>query len=183
MILYIKKMVGIRSKMSVKSELKKLGIYENFISSGEIKINEDISSKQREQLKGALKVLGFELLDEKDGLLIENIKGIIIELVHYSDIRFKKNFPEYISKKLHHKYSWLDNLFQEIQNTSIEKFLNFHKIECAKELLVYSKLNLTQIACQLNYNNAAQLSYQIREITGFTPAHFKKIRNLRHVAY
>jgi AraC-like DNA-binding protein len=183
MILYIKNMVGIRSKMSVKSELKKLGIYENSISSGEIKIKEGISSKQRERLKGALKILGFELVDEKEGLLIEKIKGIIVELVHYSDIRFKKNFQEYISKKLHHKYAWLDSLFQEIQNTSIEKFLNFHKIERAKELLVYSKLNLSQIACQLNYNSAAQLSCQIRAFTGFTPSHFKKIKNLRHVAY
>jgi AraC-like DNA-binding protein len=183
MILYIKNMVGIRSKMAVKSALKKLGIYENFISSGEIKIKEGISSERRKQLKGVLKILGFELVDEREGLLIEKIKGIIVELVHYSDIRFKKNFHRYISKKLHHSYAWLDNLFQEIQNTSIDKFLNFHKIERAKELLVYSKLNLTQIACQLNYNSAAQLSGQIRETTGFTPSHFKKIKNLRHVAY
>lgn len=176
-------MVGISSKMTVKSALEKLGIYGNLISSGEIILKEGISSEHREQLKDALKILGFELADEKEGLLIGKIKSIIVELVHYSDIRCKKNFRGYISKKLHHNYTWLDNLFQEIQNTSIEKFLNFHKIERAKELLVYSRLNLTQIACQLNYTSAAQLSGQIRAITGFTPSHFKKIKNLRHVAY
>jgi len=183
MILYIKNMVGIHSKMAVKSELEKLGIYKNLISSGEIIIKEGISSEQREQLKDALKILGFELVDEREGLLIKKIKSIIVELVHYSDIRCTKNFRGYISKRLHHNYAWLDNLFQGIQNTSIEKFLNFHKIERAKELLVYSKLNLTQIAYLLNYSSVAQLSGQIRAITGFTPSHFKKIRNLRHVAY
>ena len=183
MIFYIKNMVGMRSKMAVKSELDKLGLNENLISSGEIKIKESISSEQREELKDALKILGFELVDEKERLLIEKLKSIIVELVHYSDIRCKKNFHGYISKKLHHNYAWLNNLFQEIQNTSIEKFLNFHKIERAKELLVYSKLNLNQIAYQLNYNSAAQLSGQIRAFTGFTPSHFKKIKNLRHVAY
>ncbi len=176
-------MVGIRSKMAVKSELEKLGIYENFISSGEIIVKEGISSEQRKQLKDVLKNLGFELVDERKGLIIGKIKSIIVEMVHYSDIRCKKNFRGFISKKLHHSYTWLDNLFLEIKNITIEKFYSAHKIERAKELLVYSKLNLTQIAYQLNYDSVAQLSGQFREVTGFSPSHFKKIRNLRHVVY
>jgi AraC-like DNA-binding protein len=176
-------MVGIRSKMAVKSEFEKLGIHKNFIRSGGILVKEDISSERRKQLKDALKISGFELVDEQKGLLIEKIKSIIVELVHYSDIRCKKNIHGYISKKLHHSYTWLDNLFLEIQNITIEKFYSVHKIERAKELLVYSNLNLTQIAYQLNYDSAAKLSGQFREITGFSPSHFKKIKNLRHVAY
>jgi len=175
-------MVGVRSKMAVKSELEKLGIFENLISSGEIITKEGISSNHREKLKDALKILGLELVDEREGLLIERIKDVVVEMVHYNEIRCKKNFRGYLSKKLHHNYAWLNNLFQEIQNTSIEKFLNIHKIERAKELLVYSRLNLTQIAYQLNYKSVAQLSGQIKVITGFTPSHFKKIGNLRHVA-
>jgi hypothetical protein len=183
MILYIKNMVGIRSKIAVKSAFDKLGIHENFIRSGEIMIKEGIPSERRKQLKDALKIAGFELVDERKGLLIGKIKSIIVELVHYSDTRCIKNFHGYISKKLHHNYTWLDNLFLDIQNTTIEKFFYAHKIERAKELLVYSKLNLTQIAYQLNYDSVTQLSGQFREITGFSPSHFKKIRNLRHVAY
>jgi AraC-like DNA-binding protein len=183
MILYIKNMVGIRSKMAVKSELQKLGIYKNSIQSGGILVQEDISSERRKQLKDALKIAGFELVDEQKGLLIGKIKSIIVELVHYSDTRCKKNFHGYISKKLHHSYTMLDNLFLEILNITIEKFYSTHKIERAKELLVYSKLNLTQIAYQLNYDSVAQLSGQFREITGFSPSHFRKIGNFRHVAY
>jgi AraC-like DNA-binding protein len=183
MILYIKNMVGIRSKMAVKSEFEKLGIHKNFIRNGGILVKEDISSERRKQLKEALKISGFELVDEQKSLLIEKINSIIVELVHYSDNRCKKNIHGYISKKLHHSYTWLDNLFLEIQNITIEKFFSAHKIERAKELLVYSNLNLSQIAYQLNYDSAAQLSGQFREITGFSPSHFKKIKNLRHVAY
>jgi AraC-like DNA-binding protein len=183
MILYIKNMVGIRSERAVKSELEKLGIYDNIISSGGIVTKEGISSKHREQLKDALKISGFELVDERKGLLIRKIKSIIVELVHYSDTRCIKNFRGFISKNLHHNYTWLDNLFLDIQNTTIEKFFCAHKIERAKELLVYSKLNLTQIAYQLNYDSVAQLSGQFREITGFSPSHFKRIRKLRNVAY
>jgi len=183
MILYIKKMVGIRHKMAVKSELEKLEIYENYISSGKIIIKEGISSEQRKLLKDALKMSGFELVDEQKGLLFEKIKRIIVELIHYSDTRCIKNFRGYISKKLHHKYTWLDNLFVDIQNTTIEKFFNAHKIERAKELLVYSRLNLTQIAYQLNYESVAQLSCQFREITGFSPSHYTKIKKIRNVAY
>jgi AraC-like DNA-binding protein len=183
MILYIKNMVGIRSKMAVKSAFKKLGIHENFIRSGGILVKEGISSERRKQLKDALKNLGFELVDERKGLIIGKIKSIIVEMVHYSDIRCIENFRGFLSKKLHHSYTWLDNLFLEIQDITIEKFYNAHKIERAKELLVYSRLNLTQIAYQLNYDSVAQLSGQFREVTGFSPSHFKKIKNLRHVAY
>jgi YesN/AraC family two-component response regulator len=183
MILYIKNMMGIRSKMAVKSAFEKLGIHKNFIRSGGILVKEDISSKRRKQLKDALEIAGFELVDEQKSLLIEKIKGIVVELVHYSDSRCIKNIHGYIGKKLHHNYTWLDTLFLDIQNITIEKFFCAHKIERAKELLVYSRLNLTQIAYQLNYDSVAQLSGQFREITGFSPSHFKKIRNLRHVAY
>jgi AraC-like DNA-binding protein len=182
MILYIKNMVGFRSKMAVKRELQKMGIYENFIRSGGILIKDGISSENRKQLKDILKSLGFELVDERKGLIIGKIKSIIVEIVHYNDIRCKKNFHGFISKKLHHSYTWLDNLFLEILNITIEKFYSAHKIERAIELLVYSGLNLTQIAYQLNYDSVAQLSGQFREVTGFSPSHFKKIRNLRHIS-
>jgi len=174
--------MGFRGKMAVKSELDKLGIHGNLISYGEIIVKEGISSENRKRLEDALKTLGFELVDEQKGLLIEKIKNIIVELVHYNDTQCIKDFQGYLSKKLHHNYTWLDNLFLGIQNITIEKFFNVHKIERAKELLVYSRNNLSQIAYQLNYDSVSQLSGQFRKITGFSPSHYRKIRNLRHVA-
>jgi len=181
MILYVKNMVCIRCKMVVRSELEKLGIYKSIISLGEVKIKVELPIVQQEKLDIALKKSGFELIDRKKGMLIKKIKEIVVELVHYNDEQLKNNFHEYLSKKLHHNYTWLDNLFMEIQNITIEKFFIAQKIERAKELLVYYKLNLNEIAYQLNYRSTAQLVGQFKEVTGFSPSHFQRIRDIRQI--
>jgi AraC-like DNA-binding protein len=180
MILYIKNMVCIRCKLIIESELEKMGLHKTSITLGEIKIKEDISTAQREELNTALMKSGFELLDQQNSRDIEKIKSCIIELVHYSGEHLK-NFPDYLSKKLKHDYPWLNNLFFEVQNTTIENFLLTHKIERAKELLVYNQLKLSDIADQLNFRNVSQLNIQFKEVTGFTPNHFRQIKNLRSI--
>lgn len=179
MTLYIKNMVCLRCKMVVKSELEKLGLFKTIISLGEVTITELISPLQLEQFNTALKKSGFELMEEQKGILIGKIKNIIIEFVHYSDEQMKKNFPEYLSKRLSHDYAYLASLFLEVHSSTIENFFIIHKIERVKELLVYYKLSLTEIAYQLNYNNITQLSKQFKEITGFSPSRFQKINYIR----
>jgi YesN/AraC family two-component response regulator len=173
-------MVCIRCKLIVESELEKMGLHKISIILGEVKIREDISQAEREKLNSALMKSGFELLDQLKSRDIERIKSCVIEMVHYSGEHLK-NFPDYLSKKLEHDYAWLNNLFFEVQNTTIENYLLRHKIERVKELLVYNKLKLADIANQLNFQNAAQLSVQFKEITGFSPNHFTQVRNLRSV--
>jgi len=179
MILYIKNMVCIRCKMVVKSDLEKLGIYKAIIDLGEVRIRGGITSEQREKLNISLKKDGFELVDEKKGMLYEKIKKIVVEMVHYSDEQLKINFQDYLCKKLNRDYSWLDNLFFEIKNITIEKFFINHKIEKVKELLVYYKIDLHEIALQLNYSGVEQLSSQFKDVTGFLPSHFREMRNIR----
>ena len=53
------------------------------------------------------------------------------------------------------------------------------KIEKVKELLVYDELSLSEIAFRLNYSSVAYLSNQFKKVTGFSPSHFKKIREDR----
>jgi YesN/AraC family two-component response regulator len=173
-------MVCIRCKLIVESELEKMGLHRISIALGEVKIVEEISQAEREKLNSALMKSGFELLDQLKSRDMERIKSCVIELVHYSGDHLK-NFPDYLSKKLERDYAWLNNLFFEVQNTTIENFLLRHKIERVKELLVYNKLKLADIANQLNFQNAAQLSVQFKEITGFSPHHFTQVRNLRSV--
>jgi YesN/AraC family two-component response regulator len=173
-------MVCIRCKLIVESELEKMGLHKTSIKLGEVKITEDISETLREELNISLMKSGFELLDLQKSRDIEKIKSCVIEMVHYSGEHLK-NFPDYLSKKLDHDYAWLNNLFFEVQSITIENFLLKHKIERVKELLVYNKLTLGAIANQLNFRNAAQLSVQFKEITGFSPSHFSQIRNLRSI--
>ena len=169
-------MVGNRCKMVVKEELKKLGLHFIVVDLGEVEIMEDISSEQREQVKTALFNSGFELMDDKRAVLIEKIKNVIIEMIHYSDEILKINFSDFLSEKLNHDYTYLANLFSEVQGTTIEQFIISHKVERIKELIIYDELNITEIAWKMNYSSVAHLSNQFKKVTGLSPSHFKQLK-------
>lgn len=177
--LYIKYMVSARCKMVVKEELKKLGLHFIVVDLGEVEIMEDLSGMERAQLKSALYDSGLELMDDKRAVLIEKIKNVIIEMVHHSDEVIKVNFSEYLSEKLNHDYTYLANLFSEVQGTTIEQFVISHKIERIKELIIYDELNITEIAWKMNYSSVAHLSNQFKKMTGLTPTHFKQLKDKR----
>jgi AraC-like DNA-binding protein len=179
MKLYIKNMVCIRCKIVVKDELSKLGLHPIGVELGEAEIMENLSPLQRNQIKTALLKSGLELMDDKKSMLIEKIKNVIVELVHYSEEPLKINFSEYLSRQLNHDYTYLANLFSEVQGITIEKFLISHKIERVKELMVYNEHNLTEIAYKMHYSSVAHLSTQFKKVTGLTPSHFKQLKNKR----
>lgn len=172
-------MVSERCKMAVKEELKKLGLHFIVIDLGEVEIMESISPEQREQVKIALLDSGLELMDDKKAVLIERIKNVIIEMVHHSDEMIKVNFSNYLSEKLNHDYTYLSNLFSEVQGTTIEHFIISHKIERIKELMIYGELNITEIAWKMNYSSVAHLSNQFKKVTGLSPSHFKQLKDKR----
>lgn len=172
-------MVSTRCKMVVKEELKKMGLHFVVVDLGEVDIMENLSFEQREQLKKELLVSGLELMDDKRAVLIEKIKNVIIEMVHYSDELPKVNYSDYISEKLNHDYTYLSNIFSEVKGITIQQFIIEHKIERAKELLLYDELNLTEISYKLNYSSVAHLSNQFKKVTGLSPSHFKQLKDKR----
>lgn len=172
-------MVCIRCKMVVKDELAKLGLHYTTVELGEVEVQENISTNQRNQFKIALLKSGLELMDDKKSVLIQKVKNVIIELVHYSEEPLKVKFSEFLSQQLNHDYTYLANLFSEVQGTTIEKFLITHKIERVKELLVYDELSLTEIAYRMHYSSVAHLSNQFKKVTGLTPSHFKQLKDKR----
>jgi AraC-like DNA-binding protein len=180
MTLYIKYMVSIRCKMVVKSELDKMGLHYGVVDLGEVHINEQINDEQRDQLKQALLASGLELMDDKKAILVERIKNVIIEMIHYEDELPKTNFSDYLSEKLNYNYTYLANLFSETKGITIEHFMILHKIERVKELILYDELNLSEIAWKLHYSSVAHLSHQFKKITGLTPSYFKALREKRH---
>ena len=181
MKLYIKNMVCIRCKMAVKAELEKMNLHYTYIDFGEAEIKENLTPENQEKLNTGLKKSGLELMDDKKSMLIEKIKVLIVELVHYSDEPLKKNLSDYLSEKLHYDYTYLANLFSEVQGSTIEKFFITHKIERVKELLVYDELNLKEIAFKLHYSSVAHLSSQFKKQTGYTPSHFKHLKHKKRV--
>lgn len=182
MKIHIKYMVSLRCKMVVKAELDKLGLLYGAVDLGEVEIKGSISTEQQERLKLALAQSGLELMDDKKAILIEKIKNVIIEMVHYSQEVPRQKNSEYISEKLHYDYTYLANLFSEATGITIEHFIIAHKIERVKELLIYDELSLTEISYILNYSSVAHLSNQFKKITGLTPSYFKKLRQKRRTA-
>lgn len=167
--------------MLVKAELDKLGFNYGVIDLGEVEVKGTITDEQRNQLKRNLILSGLELMDDKKAILIEKIKKVIVEMIHYEDELPKVKNSDYISEKLQYDYTYLANLFSETTGTTIEHFIIIHKIERVKELMIYDELNLTEISYKLNYSSVAHLSTQFKKITGLTPSFFKSLRHKKRI--
>jgi YesN/AraC family two-component response regulator len=165
--------------MVVKAELAKLGLNCTTVELGEAETLEKPSVEQLKEFGTALLRSGLELMDDKKSVLIQKIKTVIIELVQYSEEPLSIKLSTFLSEKLEHDYTYLANLFSEVQGSTIEKFFIAHKIERVKELLVYDELNLTEIAYLMHYSGVAHLSAQFKKVTGLTPSHFKQLKNKR----
>ncbi len=175
MWLYIKYMVSIRCKMVVKSELDKIGVRHGGVELGKVEIAESLTPNQRKKFQNGLQRAKLELMDEKDSMLVEKIKNIIVEMIHYSDVPLNLNFSEFLTEKLNHNYNSLSKLFTHTTGITIEQFIISHKIERVKELLLYDELSLKEIAQLLHYKSISHLSGQFKKFTGLKPTYFKSL--------
>ncbi len=170
-------MVSLRCKMVVQQELEKIGLHCIKVDLGTIEIKETITDPLKIELGKNLKRYGLELLDDRRNILIEKIKAVIIEMIHYSKDMPKVNYSDYISEKLGYDYTYLANTFSEVKGITIQQYIINHKIERVKELLLYEDLNLTEIPYQLHYSSVAHLSNQFKKLTGLAPSYFKSLKN------
>lgn len=165
--------------MIVKEELLNLGISCSTIDFGMVEVEGTITMAQVDKLRSNLLRSGLELLDDKKSILIEKIKNVIIEMIHYSDELPKLNFSDYLCEKLNYDYNYLSNVFSEVKGITIRQFIILHKIEKVKELLLYDELNLSEISYKLHYSSISHLSNQFKKITGLSPSYYKKLRQIR----
>src|SRR5688572_23620479 len=182
MKLLIKNMVSLRCKMIVRSELENMHLHVTVLELGEVEIAEELGKEKLVELKTRLSKYGLELMEDKKSIIIEKIKNIIVEMIHYSDEVPVLNFSAFLSKKLDYDYNYLSSLFSEVKGTTIENYIIANKIERAKELLIYNELTLTEIAAKLHYSSVDHLSNQFKKVTGLTPTFFKKMKHKRLIA-
>ncbi|MFO8087378.1 MAG: AraC family transcriptional regulator [Bacteroidales bacterium] len=179
MKLYIKYMVSLRCKLLVKEELNKVGIKSAVIDLGVVDVLEDITQEQREELSKNLLKSGLEVLDDKKSILVEKIKNVIVEMIHYADELPEIKYSDYISQKLGYDYTYLSNLFSEVKGITLQQYMIIHRIEKAKELILYDELNISEISYKLHYSSVAHFSNQFKKITGLNPSYYKRLKQKR----
>lgn len=167
-------MVCDRCKTAVQTLLEQQGLHPTQVELGHVIVQEPtIEANVLQDIKEALQRLGFELLQDRTTMLIEKIKNVVVEQIHYSDERANKNFSDLISEAVHFDYTYLSKLFSEAEGMTIGQFIILQKVERAKALIAYDELSLSQIADQLHYSSVAHLSNQFKKITGLTPSQYK----------
>ena len=172
-------MVCLRCKLVVRDELERLGLVYEDVKLGEVILKDPVAPASIEALKLALQRSGLEIIDDKKSQLVEKIKRVVIEQVHYSEEPLLENFSSFLAKTLRYDYTYLSNLFAATQGLTLEHFIINNRIEKAKELLIYEDLSVAEIALRLHYCSAAHLSKQFKQETGFTASNYKRIRKIR----
>lgn len=176
MKLYVKYMVSVRCKKIVQQKLDEMGLDYKGIDLCEVEVKDNITVRQRQNLKAELMLSGYELMDDITSSLIEKIKEAIIDIVHYSEELPQKKNSDYLADKLQYDYTYLANVFSESTGITIEHYIIAQKIDRVKRLLLFDKLTLTEISYKLNYCSVAHLSQQFKKVTGLTPSFFKRLK-------
>lgn len=181
MKIYVKNMACESCKILVKDALIELGIPIVKVELGEIETLDDVSDDEKKKLNNEIKKAGLELLEKKQGVLIEKIRKIMIDYVSNSDEKPNLKFSVLLSQELNQSYTYLSNFFSEIEATTIEQYLIALKVERIKELIIYGEDNFSEIAYKLNYSSVAHLSTQFKKVTGLTPTHYKNLKENRRI--
>lgn len=180
MTIYIRNMACESCKVVVKEALQKLNLHPLKVELGQAEIKEDLSDAKKEKLNNLINKVGLEIVESKGAILIENIKKHCQEYV-LAEKNIKVNISDFLSKKMGKDYNYLSNSFSDVELLTIVQYINAIKMEKAKEMILFEDLNFTEIALKLNFNNLAAFSTQFKKITGFSPSHFKKLKEKRRL--
>jgi len=99
--------------------------------------------------------------------------------VNYIDANYDKPITlAEIAKASHLSVSRLAHVFKEQMGITLIDYLTSVRIERAKQLLLATDQNCTEICFQVGYNNQSYFTRTFKELVGTTPRQFR-LRNLR----
>lgn len=168
-------MVCPRCLKVVSQELDKLGLHPLAMQLGEVKLEQEPTAAQLQQLRNALLENGFELIEDRKAEMVEKIKITIIGLIRSGEVEhMNTNLSDYLANALGRDYHYLSGLFSAAEGVTIARYVVLQKVERVKELLAYKELSLSQISFKLGYSSVAHLSAQFKQVTGMSPSEYKK---------
>jgi copper chaperone CopZ len=110
--LNIKNMVCNRCIRVVGDELRKLGIEPVSIELGKAELDRQLTDRERENVRTMLLDNGFQIIDDRKGIIIEKIRTLVIEMIHYRKEKARHiNVSDFIEREIGYDYSYLSNLF------------------------------------------------------------------------
>lgn len=172
--LYIRNMVCPQCLRVVRHELESLGLSVTRVALGTADVAgppPDADAVQR-----ALQAAGFALVEDPAQQLVEQIKALVVELIHYTPAaELRHNFSHYLAERLGRDYAYLSHLFSAHEGLTLEKYVIRQKVERAKEMLSYQETTVAEVAQTLGYSSAAYLTNQFRQVTGLSPSQFQRL--------
>jgi len=176
MIIYVKNMISQRCKIVVNNILQSFGVEAKDIMIGEVLLKEKVPVFKLMQVDAALKETGLELVFDKKSQLVQQIKNIILELIHFSSEPLLMKFSCYLSNRLNYNYTYLAGIFKKLNGITIEHFIISQKIEKVKSMLMAGDMHLSEIAYRMNYSSVSHLSAQFKKVTGYNASEYRSLR-------
>ena len=99
--------------------------------------------------------------------------------INYIDANYDKAISvAEIAKACHLSASRMAHVFKEQMGITIIDYLTGVRIERAKQLLLATEQNCTEVCFQVGYNNQSYFTRTFKELVGMTPRQFR-VKNLR----
>ena len=157
----------------LRKELTVEGIEIHDIKLGTIVVSIDPKKVVWKKIEAMLEGYGFEIIRDKEKMLVEQIKQAIIELVHHSTFNSMVRNSDFLVERFGMSYPYISSLFSKHENSTLEKFIILHKIEKVKELIEYGDLTLSEIAYIMGYSSVQYLSTQFKSVTGISVTEYR----------
>jgi len=176
--LHVRNMVCPRCLRVVQRELEKIGLVVEAVALGAADVRTaDDGPVDRALVQDVLQTAGFALVNDPRDQLVEQVKALVVELIHYTPAALQpfQTYSHFISERLGRSYAYLSHQFSAREGLTLEKYIIRQKVERAKELLSYQDTKVAAVARQLGYSSAAHLTNQFRQVTGLSPTEFQQL--------
>lgn len=170
-------MVCDRCINSVGQIFIRLEIPYNKISLGEVVLNEALNPNEKKLLQDEFQQVGFEMIADRNEMIVNRIKALIIKSIYEDHDYSKKNLSQILTENILYDYSHLSSIFTKMEGRTIQEFQFAIKTERIKEFLEYNEKSISEIADVLGFGSAAYLSTSFKKATGLTPSQYR----MRHI--
>lgn len=115
-----------------------------------------------------------EYIDPSNRMKKHSNSTVLDQAINFINMNFAEDLTvNEIAEKVHVHPAHLMRLFKQEKGMTISHYRNQKRIKEAKELLVHTKLSITNISTIVGYNNPQYFSEVFKQHEGMTPKEFR----------